>query len=172
VVTIQDWGAIGEIVGAIAVVISLVYLATQLRMNTRALRANASWNAETIFGDTNYMLAREPELAELMARATVAEAKPEDFTDNELIRVHFAVRGVLQYMQAQYSLRKEGALSDAYWQRRRKWTCSFIGLPVTNPVWKAEIEQQLVDPDFQKEIELGLQEDLVRLNIGKNAVDA
>lgn len=29
--TIQDWGAIGEIVGAIAVVVTLAYLATQIR---------------------------------------------------------------------------------------------------------------------------------------------
>ena len=32
--TIQDWGAIGEIIGAIAVVASLIYLAVQIRQNT------------------------------------------------------------------------------------------------------------------------------------------
>lgn len=32
--TIQDWGAVGEIVGAIAVVASLIYLAIQIRQNT------------------------------------------------------------------------------------------------------------------------------------------
>jgi len=36
-VTIQDWGAIGEIVGAIAVVASLVYLAIQIRQNTQQI---------------------------------------------------------------------------------------------------------------------------------------
>lgn len=35
--TIQDWGAIGEIVGAIAVVASLVYLAVQIRQNTQQI---------------------------------------------------------------------------------------------------------------------------------------
>jgi len=30
-VTVQDWGAIGELVGAIAVVVTLAYLATQIR---------------------------------------------------------------------------------------------------------------------------------------------
>lgn len=29
--TIQDWGAMGEVVGAIAVVVTLAYLATQIR---------------------------------------------------------------------------------------------------------------------------------------------
>jgi hypothetical protein len=36
-VSIQDWGAIGEIVGALAVVASLVYLAIQIRQNTRQI---------------------------------------------------------------------------------------------------------------------------------------
>ena len=35
--TIQEWGAIGEIIGGIAVVASLVYLAIQIRQNTRQL---------------------------------------------------------------------------------------------------------------------------------------
>lgn len=35
--TIQDWGAVGEIIGAIAVVASLVYLALQIRQNTQQI---------------------------------------------------------------------------------------------------------------------------------------
>ena len=35
--TIQDWGAIGEIVGAIAVVATLIYLAVQIRQNTQQI---------------------------------------------------------------------------------------------------------------------------------------
>ena len=35
--TLQDWGAIGEMVGALAVVVTLIYLAKQIRMNTHAM---------------------------------------------------------------------------------------------------------------------------------------
>ena len=35
--TIEQWGAIGEIIGALAVVASLVYLAVQIRQNTKQL---------------------------------------------------------------------------------------------------------------------------------------
>lgn len=35
--SIQDWGAIGNIVGALAVVASLIYLAMQIRQNTRQI---------------------------------------------------------------------------------------------------------------------------------------
>jgi hypothetical protein len=36
--TIQDWGAIGELIGAIAVVITLIYLAKQIGQNTLAMQ--------------------------------------------------------------------------------------------------------------------------------------
>jgi len=34
---LQDWGAIGEVVGALAVVVTLIYLAKQIRLNTHAM---------------------------------------------------------------------------------------------------------------------------------------
>ena len=40
--TIQDYGAIGEIIGAISVVISLVYLAVQIKQNTKQIEENTN----------------------------------------------------------------------------------------------------------------------------------
>jgi hypothetical protein len=39
--TLEDWANIGEIVGGVAVIISLLYLAWQIRQNTKAVRATA-----------------------------------------------------------------------------------------------------------------------------------
>ena len=35
--TLQDWGAIGEVIGALAVVVTLIYLAKEIRLNTHAM---------------------------------------------------------------------------------------------------------------------------------------
>jgi hypothetical protein len=43
--TIQDLGSIGEFVGGLLVVVSLFYLAMQIRQNTRSLRAAAHQEA-------------------------------------------------------------------------------------------------------------------------------
>ena len=40
--TIQDWGAIGEIAGALLVGFTLIYLAIQLRQNTISVETSAS----------------------------------------------------------------------------------------------------------------------------------
>ena len=49
-------GAVGEVIGALAVVATLFYLVIQVRQsrqateaNTRAIRGNASWDAENVF---------------------------------------------------------------------------------------------------------------------------
>ena len=39
--TLEDWGNIGEVVGGVAVIFSLLYLAWQIRQNTKAVRATA-----------------------------------------------------------------------------------------------------------------------------------
>ena len=39
--SIMELGALGEFVGSIAVVITLIYLALQLKQNTSSVRANA-----------------------------------------------------------------------------------------------------------------------------------
>ncbi len=38
---IQDWGALGEVLGAIAVVVTLIYLARQIRENSRQVRVSS-----------------------------------------------------------------------------------------------------------------------------------
>ena len=35
--TLQDWGAIGSMIGALSVVVTLIYLTKQIRLNTQAL---------------------------------------------------------------------------------------------------------------------------------------
>ena len=37
--TLDDWGNLGEVIGSIAVVLSLLYLAAQIRQNSRLARA-------------------------------------------------------------------------------------------------------------------------------------
>jgi hypothetical protein len=40
-VTIQDWGAVGEMLGAIGVIVTLIYLARQIRENSRQTRVSS-----------------------------------------------------------------------------------------------------------------------------------
>ena len=60
--------AIGQIVGALAVLITLIYLAIQLKQNTAAVATSTYESAMTGFNDINVVVASHPELASLLDR--------------------------------------------------------------------------------------------------------
>ncbi|MEJ2130828.1 MAG: hypothetical protein P8Y95_04210 [Gammaproteobacteria bacterium] len=88
--TIQDLGAIGEFVGAIAVVVTLAYLAVQIRQNTAAMRAQSTTTVAQLAQATFLATMASPDITELMAREEHGEA----LTESERRRL-FALRMAL-----------------------------------------------------------------------------
>jgi hypothetical protein len=79
-VSLQDLGSIGELIAAIATVVTLVYLAIQIRHNSRAMdRSNEFAQASSIhditllFNELNWRLASDGELADIYTRALAGE---------------------------------------------------------------------------------------------------
>jgi len=65
--TLHDLGNLGEFIGAIAVVISLVYLAAQIRQNTRALHGSSYAQSAEQLWLVNLAIARDGDLARIWA---------------------------------------------------------------------------------------------------------
>ena len=67
----MDWdavAAIGEIVGALAVVISVIYLALQVRENTRISTQNMVQEAIKDFARVDQLVATTPDLASIVVK--------------------------------------------------------------------------------------------------------
>jgi hypothetical protein len=74
-------GAIGEIVGAVAVVLTLGYLAVQIRQNTRTLRTSSHQASLDGFRELNRVLNELPELALIYRRGrNEPDSLPKDET--------------------------------------------------------------------------------------------
>jgi hypothetical protein len=67
-VTIQDLGSIGELIAAIATIVTLVYLAVQIRSNTRALAVDSARSFANIGDSITTAVANNGELAEIFHR--------------------------------------------------------------------------------------------------------
>ena len=87
--TLEDLGNLGEIVGGLGVIVSLVYLARQIRQNTPQLEENArvtrAATANQVLermAQTNMLTVSNPEVADLWRRATFGEG----LDPTELIR--------------------------------------------------------------------------------------
>lgn len=67
--SIDDLGSIGEFLGSIAVLISLVYLAVQIRSSTEASRTSTYQSVVSDFGSLNQIMSSTPDLSLLFVNA-------------------------------------------------------------------------------------------------------
>lgn len=110
--SLQDLGNLGEFVGALGVVISLVYLARQMNQNTQSIRA-ASFNS--MVENSIRLLEhafRDQEFATFLARA---EADPASLSVAERLRWDSYMTAVYRHFgNLQYSHRV-GTLDHQMW---------------------------------------------------------
>ena len=64
--TIQEMGAAGELIGGIAVIFTLIYLALQIRQNTIAVRLSTLHDVKDTIRETNLLMAEQGDLAEIV----------------------------------------------------------------------------------------------------------
>ena len=104
--SIQDWGAIGEIVGALAVVASLIYLAVQIRQSTRqislSLESAKLESFERTIESSNHareILITNPEVTELFLRGI---SSYRNLPDSDKFRCNMLFRNLLSAFQGGY----------------------------------------------------------------------
>jgi hypothetical protein len=80
-------GAIGEIVGAIAVVATLFYLAVQIRISNRNYKIESARSVVSKFHDGNWDMARDPELRKitLIALTDYSQLSADDSSVFDLV---------------------------------------------------------------------------------------
>ncbi|MDX1495002.1 MAG: hypothetical protein R3253_13120 [Longimicrobiales bacterium] len=109
---LQDLGNLGEFVGAIGVVVSLVYLARQMIHNTASVRA-ASYNS--MVENSIRLLEhafRESEFADFLARA---EADPSSLSPAEMVRWDAYMTAVFRHFGNMQYAHRVGTLDAQMW---------------------------------------------------------
>ena len=80
--TLKYWALIAEIAGAIAVVMSVIYLGVQVRANTKVLRSQAHFNALSLAQRPFEMVIDNEGLSKIL---NVGFATPEKLSPEEWI---------------------------------------------------------------------------------------
>lgn len=114
--TLQDLGNLGEFVGAIGVVISLVYLARQMIDNTASIRAQ-SYNS--MVENSIRLLEhafRDSEFADFLARA---ERDPEALSPAEQVRWDSYMTAVFRHFGNMQYAHRVGTLDEQMWESYR-----------------------------------------------------
>jgi hypothetical protein len=66
--SLLEWGALGELVGGVAIIISLIYVGVQVKQNTDALRLRTVHDAAEDMADLYLKPAENGELADIFMR--------------------------------------------------------------------------------------------------------
>jgi hypothetical protein len=106
-------GAIGEIVGAVAVILTLGYLALQIRQNTAAVATSTYDSVITGYNELNLTIASDPDLARIVH---VGMYTPSSLDENERIRFAFIIRAVSNQYLKLLRLHEKGALPPDEWK--------------------------------------------------------
>jgi len=111
-VTLQDLGSIGEIVGAIATVATLIYLARQIRANTSAVQSAAAQSVHEAFATWYRMLAADAHLSQLVTNGLRDYAL---LSETDRARFVSTFMAFLSCSQDAFIKWREGSLSRALW---------------------------------------------------------
>jgi hypothetical protein len=119
----QLLGNYGEFVGAIAVVVTLIFLTLQIRQNTIALRMSTA--SEWLEKDYELVLPmiENRDLAEVWL---TGGDKLEDLDEVDQQRIFFFERRAIMLWHHMYQLRTQGRLPDSSWNEQ-KWIMQNIG---------------------------------------------
>jgi len=137
-------GAVGEILGAGAVVISLIYLAAQIRVQNREARSAATHEIAVGFRDAMATVASDPELPKLILRAN------DDFdalADDEAIRVVATMQRVLRVLEEAFIQHQDGRLDSRIWNTMVRQYSSFLSMQSFQRVW--ELRRKFFDDEFR-----------------------
>jgi len=153
-VTIQDLGSIGEVIGALATVATLAYLAMQIRANTRATLAEARRTT---------LHHRTSGLSELIANEDVARIFDKGLTDRnslssvERIRFDSFLSRLVSDCDLLLREQSEGFAETEMVEPSFVATTRLLRSPGGREFWK-QLRRSFT-PAFQKRVDAALDED-------------
>ena len=141
---IMELGAIGELVGGAGVIVTLVYLALQIRHNTSATRAGNQRSALSAWAAVTAPLHSDPELSGLFAQA-LDNAEP--LSREERIRVHYLLLHIVNFSWDQFVGWQAGIVDEPQVLAWERYIASVVAKPGGRSWWDSV--RELYPEDFQ-----------------------
>lgn len=121
--TVETLGHLGDFIGGLAVIASLLYLAVQIRQNTRAVRSSSYHQAAEQTWNYCLAVAGDASLAEILARRESGEA----LSPAEQIRANSSDQAIIFGMENMLRLHEEGLVDPEIWQNLIENSTRYFG---------------------------------------------
>ncbi len=114
--TLGDLGNIGEFVGAVFVVVSFIYLALQIRQNTRAMRNSTYQSALESSNQVTELILAHPHLERIYR---VGRRDLSQLTDDERPQFRMLIDQFLNVFETMFLQYQRGMLDEDFWRARQ-----------------------------------------------------
>ncbi len=157
---LQAYAAIGEIVSAVAVVVSILFLAYEIRENTEVMRATAAAESrDSLASSSDLILNFNNEMLDLMARTSQRTVSLDDLSAQDRFRMMSFQRSFFRRAEAQFFRYQAGLLDEEVWGTVRNRVVFNIANPVWREIWDRE-SKSVYTKAFIGEIEAQLPLDI------------
>ncbi len=125
-------GAIGEILGAVGVILTVGYLALQVRQNTKIVRSASYLDVATQVKDIFMSVSTNKELADLITQALMGS---EVLDRSGTMRVNNYFLSLLGIFESSYQAFQEGIVSVEHWEGIEKSLRQLAHSPYVQNMW-------------------------------------
>lgn len=140
---ISELSHYAEIVAAIAVVISLLYVGRQVQDNTAAIRSASVQSIADASDEVLRELAADKELARIQLNGN---AHYSELSELDAHRYRMFMRGQWIRMQNIFVQRQIGVLEDSFWTMYARIICEISASPGAAATWEGN--KAVLDTDF------------------------
>ena len=130
--TIGELGSVGDFISSIAVIVSLVYLAIQIKKGTEAARTSTYQSVVSDFATLNGTMAADPELSILFVNGMEDFDALDSAEKARISQVFFAVFHFFENMFYQY---RKGYLEDEVWLGWKRLMLTYYARPGFQTWW-------------------------------------
>jgi hypothetical protein len=131
--SLSDIGNLAEAIAAVAVVVSIVYLALQIRQNTNAVRAASYQEVARGVADFQTMLAQNEGLADVYIRGI---NDPAQLSANEELRFEMVLGQLFSRYDVAYYLYDQDLIDDRAMQPFTRFILALLESPGITEYWK------------------------------------
>ena len=130
--TLIEWGALGELIGGIAIIVSLLYVGTQIKQNTKAARAAASQAFISMHAEITLHISRTKDFRDIYWRGLggLSALQGSETAAFGAWTIH-----TFRAWESFYYQWKEGVFEDQLWAGWQRQFGDLFGYPGIQEIW-------------------------------------
>lgn len=147
-VTFEAFGNVGDFIGGIGVVITLAYLALQIRQNSNSVKAAS---AQAVLGALTQSIASVASSSAASRVAILGQTDFDQLSEDEQLQFALWLLGWFRVFEQAHHQFSAGVLDPVQWKGHAAQIESTMQSPAVRRWWT--VRRVLFDPDFRRFIE-------------------